>query len=62
MKLNEQIYNTIFNSEFKNKLVEELATNPKYDIPILTDKTEKKIYNAIYDCIKDVAKKFIVKK
>ena len=36
--------------------------NDNVDIPFLTEKTEEKIFNAIYDSIEDIIKATIVEK
>ena len=49
----------IFNDEMKEKIVKEL--NDNVNIPILSEKTEEKIFSAIYDSIEEVIKKAILK-
>ena len=49
----------IFNDEMKEKIVKEL--NDNVNIPILSEKTEEKIFSAIYDSVEEVIKKAILK-
>ena len=37
--------------EFKNLLIEKL--NKNIDLPFFSEKSEEKIYNAVYDCVLD---------
>ena len=50
----EAIVDSIFDDELQAKVVKSL--NDNVDIPFLTEKTEEKILNAIYDSIEDVVK------
>ena len=50
----ESIVDSIFDDELQAKVVKSL--NDNVDIPFLTEKTEEKILNAIYDSIEDVVK------
>ena len=45
----EEIVNKIFDEELQEKIVKKL--NEHVDIPIISEKTEAKILNAIYDSI-----------
>ena len=56
----ETIVDSIFDDELQVKLVKGL--NDNVDIPFLTEKTEEKIFNAIYDSIEDIIKATIVEK
>ena len=49
----------IFNDEMKSKIVKEL--NENINIPIISEKTEGKILDALYDSIEEVIKKAILK-
>ena len=49
----------IFNEEMKAKIVKEL--NDNVNIPILSEKTEEKIFSAIYDSVEEVIKNAILK-
>ena len=56
----EDIINKIFDDELQEKIVSKL--NEHVDIPIISEKTEAKILNAIYDSIEDVVKAVIIDK
>ena len=56
----ETIVDSIFDDELQAKIVK--ALNDNVDIPFLTEKTEEKIFNAIYDSIEDVVKVAIIEK
>ena len=60
MKLQEMVADYIFNDEMKNKIVKEL--NENINIPIITEKTEGKIIEAIYETVESVVKGVILKK
>ena len=49
----------IFNDEMKEKIVKEL--NENVNIPIISEKTEEKILDAVYDSVEEVIKKAILK-
>jgi hypothetical protein len=53
------IVDYIFNDEMKDKIVREL--NENVNIPIISEKTEAKILEAIYDSVEEVIKKAILK-
>ena len=53
------IVDYIFNDEMKDKIVKEL--NENINIPIIGEKTEAKILDAIYDSVEEVVKKAILK-
>ena len=55
----EEIINKIFDDELQEKIVSKL--NENIDIPIISEKTEAKILNAIYDSVEDVVKEAILK-
>ena len=55
----EEIINKIFDDEMQKKIVEKL--NENIDIPIISEKTEEKILNAIYDSVEDGIKEAILK-
>ena len=59
MDLKKVIVNWLFTEERKGKLIK--ALNDNVDIPILSEKTEEKIFNAIWESIEDVLKKAILK-
>ena len=56
----EDIINKIFDDELQEKIVSKL--NEHVDIPIISEKTEEKILNAIYDSIEDVVKEVMLEK
>jgi len=57
--LQKMIVDYLFNDEMKNKIITEL--NKNVDIPIIGEKTEAKILDAIWDSIEEVLKKAILK-
>ena len=59
-KNKEAIVDSIFDDELQTKVVK--ALNDNVDIPFLTEKTEEKILNAVYDSIEDVVKATIIDK
>ena len=59
MDLKNMVADYIFNEEMKVKIVKEL--NDNVNIPILSEKTEEKIFSAIYDSVEEVIKKAILK-
>ena len=59
-KHKDELIEKIFDDELQEKVVK--ALNDNIDIPILSEKTEAKIFNAIYDSIEDVVKKAIIDK
>ena len=56
----DEIIDKIFDDELQEKLVKALNNN--VDIPFLSEKTEAKIFNAIYDSIEDVVKEVMKEK
>ena len=56
----EDIINKIFDEELQEKIVCKL--NDNIDVPIISEKTEAKILNAIYDSIEDVVKNVMIEK
>lgn len=55
MDIKQMIVGYIFNDEMKAKIVKEL--NDNVDIPFISEKTEGKILDAVYDSVEDVIKK-----
>ena len=53
------IVDYIFNDEMKRKIIKEL--NDNVDVPFLSEKTEEKILDAVYDSVEEVIKKAILK-
>ena len=59
MDLKQMIVDYIFNDEMKTKIVKEL--NDNIHVPFISEKTEGKILDAVYDSVEDVIKKAILK-
>ena len=59
MELKQMIVDYIFNDEMKAKIVKEL--NDNVDVPFISEKTEAKILDAVYDSVEEVIKKAILK-
>ena len=59
MDLKDMVVNYIFNDEMKAKIVKEL--NENINIPIINEKTEAKILEAVYESVEQVIKKAIMK-
>tara|TARA_B100000945_G_C20410452_1_gene612273 strand:+ start:2186 stop:2371 length:186 start_codon:yes stop_codon:yes gene_type:complete len=55
----EMVVNYIFNDEMKEKIVKEL--NDNVNIPIINEKTEEKILEAIYESVEQCVKAAILK-
>jgi len=53
-KLGGEIVDEVFNDELQKEVVK--ALNDSIDIPFLSEKTEGKIMNAIYDTVEGVIK------
>jgi hypothetical protein len=49
----------IFNDEMKAKMISRM--NENVDIPFISEKTEAKILDAIWDSIEDVVKEALIK-
>ena len=58
--MQKMIADYIFNDEMKNKIVKELNAN--INIPIINEKTEGKIIEAIYETVESVVKGVILRK
>ena len=56
----EAIVDSIFDDDLQTKVVK--ALNDNIDIPFISEKTEQKIIDAIYDSIEDVIKATIIDK
>ena len=56
----EAIVDSIFDDELQQKVITEL--NKNIDIPFISEKTEQKILDALYDSIEDVVKATILEK
>ena len=57
--MKEMIAQYLFNDEMKDKIVKELNNN--INIPIINEKTEGKIIEAIYETVEACVKKAIMK-
>jgi len=53
-KLGDEIIDEVFNEELQKEVVD--ALNKNIDIPFLSEKTEGKIMNALYDTVEGVIK------
>ena len=53
-KLGGEIVDEVFNDDLQKEVVK--ALNDSIDIPFLSEKTEEKIMNAIYDTVEGVIK------
>jgi len=56
----DAIIEKIFDDELQEKIVKKLNAN--IDIPFISEKTEEKALNAIYDSIEDVVKSVMKEK
>ena len=59
MDLKQMLVEYLFNEETKTKVIKEL--NDNINIPILNEKTEAKIFEAIWDSVEAILKKVILK-
>ena len=59
MDLKQMIVDYLFNEETKARVIKQL--NDNINIPILNEKTEAKIFEAIWDSVETVLKKIILK-
>ena len=50
----------IFNDKMKAEMIEKM--NKNVDIPFISEKTEAKILDAIWDSVEDVVKKALIEK
>tara|TARA_R100000655_G_scaffold4510_1_gene14581 strand:- start:7256 stop:7441 length:186 start_codon:yes stop_codon:yes gene_type:complete len=48
----------IFNDDMKEKLIKKM--NDNVDIPLISEKTEEKILNAIWDSVEEVVKDALI--
>jgi len=56
----DDIIDKIFDDKLQEKIVSKL--NENVDIPFISEKTEAKVLNAIYDSIEDVVKEVMKEK
>ena len=59
MDFKQMVVEYIFNEETKAKVIKEL--NDNINIPILYEKTEAKIFEAIWESVESILKKVILK-
>ena len=59
MKLQKTFENLLFNEETKSNMVK--ALNDKVDLPFFSEKTEAKIFDAVYSVVEDVLKEQLFK-
>ena len=58
--LKQDLVNEVFGDELQKEVVD--ALNKNIDIPFISEETEEKVLNAIYDTIEGVIKSAILKK
>ena len=58
--LKKDLVEEIFNEELQKEIV--AALNANIDIPFISEKTEGKLMNALYDTVEGVIKKAILEK
>jgi hypothetical protein len=58
--LKQDLVNDVFNDELQKEIVD--ALNANIDIPFLSEKTEEKAFNALYDTVEAIIKKKILDK
>ena len=58
-KLGDQVIDEVFGEELQKEVVD--ALNKNIDIPFLSEKTEEKMMNALYDTVEGVIKAAIKK-
>ena len=59
-KNKEAIVDSIFDDELQEKVI--TALNENIDIPFISEKTEQKILDAMYDSIEDIIKATVLDK
>ena len=57
--LGDQVIDEVFGEELQKEVVD--ALNKNIDIPFISEATEEKMMNALYDTVEDVIKKAIKK-
>ena len=57
--IKEVIVAHIFNDEMKAKLIK--SVNDSVDVPLLSEKTEERVFSALWDCVEDTLKEAILK-
>ena len=58
MDLKHMVVNYIFNDEMKEKLITKM--NENIEIPFISEKTEAKILDAVWDSVEDVVKQALI--
>jgi hypothetical protein len=58
--LKQDLVNDVFNDDLQKEIVD--ALNANIDIPFLSEKTEEKAFNALYDTVEGIIKKKILDK
>ena len=58
--LGDQVIDEVFGEELQKEVVD--ALNAHVDIPFLSEKTEEKMMNAVYDTVEGIIKKVILEK
>ena len=58
--LKQDLVNDVFNDVLQKEIVD--ALNANIDIPFLSEKTEEKMMNALYDTVEGIIKKKILEK
>jgi hypothetical protein len=58
--LKKDLVEDVFNDELQKEIVD--ALNANIDIPFLSEKTEEKAFNALYDTVEGIIKKKILDK
>tara|TARA_R100001230_G_C5645251_1_gene150914 strand:- start:191 stop:388 length:198 start_codon:yes stop_codon:yes gene_type:complete len=56
----KDLVNEVFGDELQKEIVD--ALNANIDIPFLSEKTEEKAFNALYDTVEVIIKKKILEK
>jgi len=56
----DDLVNELFGDELQKEIVD--ALNKNIDIPFLSEKTEEKAFNALYDTVEGIIKAAIMKK
>ena len=56
----ESLISDLFDDDLQEELVK--ALNDNVDIPFLSEKTEAKIFNAVYDSVEGVVKAVLMKR
>ena len=60
MKISDELFNKIFNNQFEDEFINRINNN--VNIPIISEKTEKRIITALYFTTKELLKDVLVEK